>query len=667
MDLVTPSAALAHAADPGAVAADLLPELHRELLSRLGAPASILLLRSAYSGDYRATSAAFSPPRELGPGRQPMLRLSGAQARTLDRLGAEAAIHGLAELPSLADWLGARRALIVPVAGGRRANLAVAADTLAESRALEAAGRARIEFALALELGRLAQGRALHRRLQELFLGFSRGVTGTPQLRGALDILSHDLNALFGTRRTSVWLHDRRQHELVLAASSDADYAARLTRLPTNDVTSTAVRGLRQDRPVVSIEHDPFAVVAALRGWRRALGTIVVEGEPETLDAEPLADLLHDFSRELAVGIENVQLLEDILRQRRLLEDTFNSLVDLVVVMDDTLRIVQMNEAFVARVQAKREDLIERTLDELVGVELTAWLRESKTATGVRSTQVTDRRLGGTFLVTVTPLKSQDPVGHVLVARDITAQVRLEAEREGLRERLAQSQRLASLGQFVAGIAHEMNNPLQGVLGHLELLAGNSQAARPFRRELRRIYGEADRAAKIVRNLLVFAGSQRMTRRRLSVDRILSRAITSRRTALRKAGITLARSQGADLPQVSGDALLLLQAFLNILINAEHAVVEQDGERRIEVATTLDEPRRFVAVTIRDTGRGIPDDVLPRIFDPFFTTKEVGKGTGLGLAITYGIIQEHGGTIRSSRHPDGGAQFTVELPVTTGV
>src|SRR6185436_16769418 len=176
---------------------------------------------------------------------------------------------------------------------------------------------------------------------------------------------------------------------------------------------------------------------------------------------------------ELSVGIENFQLLEDILRQRRLLEDTFNSLVDLVVVTDDALRVVQMNEAFVARAGAPREDLLERTLDDLLGAELTAWLRESRAATGARSTQVTDARLGGTFLVTVTPLISQDadPVGHVLVARDITTQVRLESEREGLRERLAQSERLASLGQFVAGIAHEMNNPLQGVLGHLELLA----------------------------------------------------------------------------------------------------------------------------------------------------------------------------------------------------
>src|SRR6185436_783653 len=127
MDLVTPSAALAHAADPGAVGADLLPELHRELLSRLGASASALLLRSAHTGDYRLSSSAFSPPRESRARRQPAMRLSGAEAKLLDLLGPEPAIHALTELPALGEWLGGpRRALIVPLAGGRRAYVAIA-------------------------------------------------------------------------------------------------------------------------------------------------------------------------------------------------------------------------------------------------------------------------------------------------------------------------------------------------------------------------------------------------------------------------------------------------------------------------------------------------------------------------------------------------------------
>ena len=519
---------------------------------------------------------------------------------------------------------------------------------------------------------------SLHRRIQQLLLGFSRGITATLSVSAALQALAVEVNALFGTRRVSIWVHNRRARELALAACSDREETPG-TRVQTESDTMPA-RGLRLDAPqfTAAAPDLPRLLVAPLRGWRRALGTVIIEGEPQALDdQQQFVDAVHDFAVQLSFALENVQLLEEVLQQRRLLEDTFNSLIDLVVVTDDGLRVVQMNDAFAARVGASRHALMDRPLADLIGGEMARWAAGSEPAPRVaeeagavaRTTQFTDERLNGIFAATVTPLinRELEPVGRVLVARDITSQMQLETEREALRGRLAQSEKLASLGQFVAGIAHEMNNPLQGVLGHLELLIENSEAAKPVRPTLRQIYQEGERAAKIVRNLLIFTGSQRMSRQRLRLDRVLARTLATRAATLRRNHIDVTRHLAEDVPRVSGDTLLLQQALLNILINAEHAIASRGEPGRISTSISAVNGGEVVRLTIEDSGPGIAPEALPRIFDPFFTTKDVGVGTGLGLAITYGIVQEHGGTIHASNAPGGGARFTIDLPALPSI
>ena len=516
---------------------------------------------------------------------------------------------------------------------------------------------------------RRVEGRVEGQRLRDLAIAFSRGVSSSLSLEGALQTLASDANSLLGASRTSVWLHQRRARRLALMASSDPDFARTAGDVSSDDPHAPAARGMRLDLPAFSREPGGPVLLVPLRGWRRALGALVVDG-PLTgeLDEAQLADSAYELARQLSAAIENIQLLDEVLSQRRLLEDTFNSLLDLVVVTDGELRIVQMNEAFVERTTLSRAELMDRPLDSLVGAELAAWAAAADATDahpdGGRTRRFEEPQLGGIFSVTMTPLinASGNPAGHVLVARDITHETRLEREQAALRERLGQSEKLAALGQFVAGIAHEMNNPLQGVLGHLELLIETSADARPLRRDLRRIYHEADRAEKIVRNLLVFAGSRRMTRRRLRINRVLSRVISSRGAALSRGAIEVHRDEAPDLPAVMGDPLLMHQAFLNILINAEHAILATGNPGRIDVRVIHDPRDSRVITTVKDSGPGIPADVLPRIFDPFFTTKEVGKGTGLGLAITYGIVQEHGGSIAAANSPDGGATVTISLP-----
>ena len=513
-----------------------------------------------------------------------------------------------------------------------------------------------------------------HTGLRDLLLAFARDATSTQSLPDALRKMTTSAADLLDARHIEVWLHDRRARELALTVSTtrgtDHDTGGTApgsdVRVAVEDRTHAAARALRLERPV----FDGTRLLAPLRGWRRALGSLIVVPAAGTGDAQldELLEFSYEISRQLSIAIENVQLLDDILQQRRLLEDTFNSLIDLVVVVDARMRIVQTNDAFAARAGVSREDLIQQPIAAFVSPATIEWL-ETTAGSACGSQPVKDDLLGGIFLLTSSPLVSADDrqaAGRVLVARDVTREAQLQRERIALQERLAQSEKLASLGQFVAGIAHEMNNPLQGVQGHLELLL-MSDAARPVRKELRQIYQDADRAAKIVRNLLVFAGSRRMARRRVSVDRIAARALASRAVNLQRNEIDVAFEPHADsIPPVLGDSLLLQQAFLNILINAEHAVLESSASpRRITITTGAADGR--VRISIRDNGPGVPPDALPRIFDPFFTTKEVGQGTGLGLAITYGIVQEHGGTIGVENLPTGGAEFTIELPAAPSV
>lgn len=514
---------------------------------------------------------------------------------------------------------------------------------------------------------RIARDTALHQHLRDLLAGFSQAAFTNLSITAALETLVGAANDAFGARRTDVWLYERRTRELGLAASSVGPGATRETHAV--GASAPAARGLRLERAQLLPQGAGRVLVAPLRGSRRALGTLIMEGGAVDTADDQCVELAEGFARQLAVAIENVSLLDEVLRQRRLLEDTFNSLSDLVVVTDGALRVVQTNNLFAARAGATSTELMNRPLGDLIGRAMAAWVESPDSLDAAApgdglARRFDDERLRGTFAVTVTPLINRDgePAGRVVVARDITDQTRLEAEQAALRERLAQSEKLASLGQFVAGVAHEMNNPLQAVLGHLELLIATSAAARPLRRELRRIYNEGERAAKIVQNLLMFTGSHRMKRRSLALDTIVSRALASRRVARRRAGIRVVRTRGQNLAPVVGDALLLYQAILNVLINAEHAVADAaPGARHIEVRTARGADGGVV-LSIRDTGAGIPPEVLAQIFDPFFTTRDVGQGSGLGLTIAYGIIQEHGGTIRASSAPGGGAEFAIELP-----
>lgn len=501
-------------------------------------------------------------------------------------------------------------------------------------------------------LERVTRELALRKRLQEALLAFSKGVSAQLSVGTALETLAAEVNELFGAASTSIWLHDRRTHALILAGSSDSRRSAITESIPTADDSAIA-RGLRQESVQVTGAGARRVLVAPLRGWRRALGTLVIEGQAREVDDEAVVELSADLARQLSIAVESVVVLEELIRQRRILEDTFDSLADMVLVTDAEHRVVQINDALVLRVGMARTDLLGRPADDVVGKPIAEWAAAHEVTGSGSTREFRGERLADAIAATVTALVSGPgaPAGRVLVLRDIT-------EQHELRARLSQSEKLASLGQFIAGIAHEMNNPLQSVLGHLELMMESPEQA-AHRAALRRIYFDAERVAKIVNNLLVFGGSQRASRKPVDVDGLIARVIEIRRSALTKTYVPIFRAGGESLPDVLGDVELLQRALLNVVLNAEQAIAESGNPGDITITSAAE--AGCVTITVEDTGPGIPPEVLSRIFDPFFTTKEVGKGTGLGLAIAFGILHEHGGSIEATSGP-AGARFTIILP-----
>jgi C4-dicarboxylate-specific signal transduction histidine kinase len=233
-----------------------------------------------------------------------------------------------------------------------------------------------------------------------------------------------------------------------------------------------------------------------------------------------------------------------------------------------------------------------------------------------------------------------------------------------LKDQLYYSDKLASIGLMVSGVAHEINNPLTGTIAYTELLAMKT-TDEGVRAELQKILDSAERCKKIVDNLMTFSRQKTPSKSLESVNDIIDRAVDLQCYALRSSGIEIVREYDPQ-PTVFVDAQQIQQVVLNLLVNAQQALEGARRERgRIRLATKSDRSARRVIITISDNGPGIPEKIASKIFDPFFTTKPVGVGSGLGLSIAHGIIAEHGGTIRFENLESGGAAFTIELP--TGV
>jgi PAS domain S-box-containing protein len=248
------------------------------------------------------------------------------------------------------------------------------------------------------------------------------------------------------------------------------------------------------------------------------------------------------------------------------------------------------------------------------------------------------------------------PVGLQGIARDVT-------ERKRFQIQLAQTEKLSALGQLVSGVAHELNNPLTSVIGYTQLLL-RSPLSPEIAQKLYIISEEGERVRKIVQNLLSFARQHNPSRTEVDVNQLLSRTLDLRAYEMGVNNVSVVMRL-SELPKIYADEHQLQQVFLNIVINAEQALESTGRGGKLTVSTKkkVSNGLESVVISISDDGPGVAPENLSKLFDPFFTTKPVGTGTGLGLSVSYGIIQEHKGTIRVDSTLGSGTSFIIELPV----
>mgnify|MGYP000987437196 CR=1 FL=1 len=281
---------------------------------------------------------------------------------------------------------------------------------------------------------------------------------------------------------------------------------------------------------------------------------------------------------------------------------------------------------------------------------------------GVHDMPARLRRADGTVAyVEISATHATDRPSHAcIVVRDVGERRRREEQSRDLYQQLLQAEKMAALGQTMSGVAHELNNPLGAILALAERL--RLQGARtPLAAGLITLHKEAERAARIARQLLTFARKRHTTRLMVPINEVVAETVRLREADLQREGIRVSTFLSPDLPEVFADPHQLQQVVLNLLINAEHALVAGGDGGHVRLRTSADGPDT-VCIEVSDDGPGMSAEVLGRIFDPFFTTKDVGEGTGLGLAVAQAIVAEHGGRIDVDSTPGAGARFAIVLP-----
>jgi PAS domain S-box-containing protein len=523
---------------------------------------------------------------------------------------------------------------------------------------------------------------SLQQRVQELTVLYRIGksVTG---LMGQEQLLERIVEAgvyITQAEEGFLLLHDQEHSELYLRAAKNlGEQRAQSLRIPVDD--SLAGQVVRTGRPVrldqvrsgVALKVKTGFLVRALLQVPLMLGDQVVgvlavdnrqSDRPFSENDQYLLAALADYA---AIAIENARLYEQIKLSEQRYKDLFANAYDLIFALDQELRITSINKAGQQLTGYSLEDLLGRPLPALASDA--SWkhaeqpLRDLLRGHGVQPFELElirqDQDLVYLEVSAQVMLNGAGVKGVHCIARNLT-------ERRRLEQKLIQSEKLSAIGQLVAGVAHELNNPLTSVSGYAQLLLRDASLLDETRQDIEQIHTQAERAAKIVQNLLIFAREHQPERHMVAINEVLRSALALQNYQLKVDNISVMLELDPDLPATTADPHHLQQVFLNLITNARHAMVERGGRGTLTLRTSVvrgPEDDATIQVEIQDTGIGIPERDLEKIFNPFFTTKPVGQGTGLGLSICFGIIKEHEGQIWAESQLGFGTRVFVALPM----
>jgi PAS domain S-box-containing protein len=416
----------------------------------------------------------------------------------------------------------------------------------------------------------------------------------------------------------------------------------------------------------------PFILVSGSIGEDIAVAAMKA-GAHDYIMKNNLSRLIPAVERELReVEVRRArQRAEETLQENyQIMHAVFEGTSDTIFVKDLRGRYVTINSAG-ARVFGKSpESVIGKDDTELFtaesGRQIMEHDRQVLTSGETQVYEETGTILGvpRTFLTTKGPHRDHqgNVIGIIGIARDITERKQSEEQFQRQRDALYQSEKLATMGQLLAGVAHELNNPLSVVMGQAALLRQSVRNKRQMERA-DKIVQAAERCARIVNNFLALARQRSPERQPVQVNQVVREAVELLAYPLRVDSVEVGWELAAEIPVLWADAHQLHQVVVNLVANAHQAMREVAGLRRLTVATGVSAGGARVWVEVRDTGPGIAAELEGRIFEPFFTTKPPGVGTGLGLSLCQGIVEGHGGWIGVLRGVEGGTVFRVELPV----